>query len=71
MRRRETVVLKIQVHYGGPGVEVGKDVLHHIRKELELDEPHGVDSGVFYEAMAEPDEIIQTYRTILRKLARL
>ena len=71
VRRRETVVLKTQVYYGGPGVEVGKDVLHYIRKELQLDEAHGVDSAVFYEAMAEPDEIIQTYRTILRKLARL
>ena len=71
VRRRETVPLKTQVHYGGPGVEVGKDVLHYIRKELHLDEVHGVDSAVFYESMAEPDEIIQTYRTILRKLARL
>ena len=71
VRRRETVVLKTQVHYGGPGVEMGKDVLHYIRKELQLDEAHGVDSAVFYEAVAEPDEIIQTYRTILRKLARL
>ena len=71
VRRRETVVLKTQAHYGGPGVEIGKDVLHYIRKELQLDEAHGVDSAVFYEAMAEPDEIIQTYRTILRKLARL
>ena len=65
------VVLSTQVHYGGQGVEVGKDVLHYIRRELHLDEANGVDSAVFYEAMAEPDEIIQTYRTILRKLARL
>ena len=70
-RRRDTIDLRTQVQYGGQGVEVGKDVLHYIRRELHLDEEHGVDSAVFYEAMAEPDEIIQTYRTILRKLARL
>ena len=69
--RRKITVLHTQVAYGGDGTEVERNTLNKIRNDLELDEPHGVDSQVFYEAQAEPDDFIQAYRTVLRRLGRL
>lgn len=69
--RSRTRELYTQVAYRGDGTEAARNTVHHIRAELELDEAHGVDSRGFYEAEAEPDEFIQTYRTLLRRLARL
>ena len=69
--RKKTRILPTQVAYGGDGTEVERNTLNKIRNDLELDEPHGVDSQVFYGSQAEPDDFIQTYRTVLRRLARL
>ncbi len=63
--------LSTQVQYGGDGSEVAVNTVHKIRSELELDERNGVDSSVFYGGDAEPDYFIQTYRMLLRRLARL
>jgi death-on-curing family protein len=63
--------LSTQVHYGDEGREVDRSTIHKIRRDLELDEVHGVDSKVFYEAEALPDDFIQQYRVLLRRLARL
>ena len=71
MRRRRRTLLESRPTWSGDGSTVGRGTLHQIRKELELDEEHGVDSKVFYEAEAEPDDFIQVYRTVLRRLARL
>lgn len=64
-------VLATQVHYGDEGREVERNALHKIRTDLHLDERHGCDSKAFYEAEALPDDFIQQYRTLLRRLARL
>ena len=69
--RKRTRVFHTQVAYGGDGTEVERNTLNKIRNDLELDEPHGVDSQVFYGSQAEPDEFIQVYRTVLRRLGRL
>lgn len=68
--RKSSRELKVQVSFRSDGTEAGIKTVHHIRNELELDEDHGVDSKVFYEANTEPDDFIQRYRTLLRKLAQ-
>ena len=71
LRRKRTRTLKTHVAWGGDGTEVERNTLNKIRRDLQLDEPHGVDSPVFYEDEAVPDDFIQQYRTVLRRLARL
>lgn len=63
--------LSIQVAYGDDGRTVERNTLNTVRRALELDEEHGVDSRVFYEADSLPDDFIQQYRTLLRRLSRL
>lgn len=70
-RRIKTHLLSIQVAYGDDGREVEQNTLNSIRRALELDEEHGVDSKAFYEAEAIPDDFIQQYRTLLRRLSRV
>lgn len=69
-RRKFSHELKVQVSFRNDGTEAGINTVHHIRNELELDEGHGMDSKIFYEAEDEPDDFIQRYRTLLRKLAQ-
>jgi death-on-curing family protein len=69
--RERSEQLRVQVFYAGEGTEVEKNTLNFIRQELELDEEHGYDSKIFYEDDSEPDDFIQQYRTLLRRLARL
>ena len=71
IRRKKRALLESRVTWSGDGSTVGRGVLHQIRKDLELDAEHGVDSKVFYEAEAEPDDFIQVYRKVLNRLARL
>lgn len=68
--RKSSRELKVQVSFRNDGTEAGINTVHYIRSELELDEDHGVDSKIFYEAEDEPDDFIQRYRTLLRKLAQ-
>lgn len=70
--RRRDIVLKTQAHYGDAGREVDRTAINHIRKDLELDDEHGIDSAAFYEsaAIAGSDFIVR-YRKTLRRLARL
>ena len=69
-RREQRKLLVSSVYTRGDGYEIDKQDLRNIRKDLQLDEEHGIDSRVFYEAEAEPDEFIQKYRTVLRRLAQ-
>ena len=69
--RQKTRPLQTKVSYSGESTEVARHTINKIRHDLELDEPHGVDSQVFYESHVEPDEFIQLYRTVLRRLGRL
>jgi death-on-curing family protein len=64
--------LETQTFYGSEGREVEKNTINKIRRDLELDEAHGVDSASFYDhAAAEPSEFISRYRKILRRLAKV
>lgn len=69
--RKKKKILSTQVAWGGDGNTVEKNTLNYIRNELRLNENNGIDSRVFYEAEAEPDDFIQAYRTVLRRLGRL
>lgn len=63
--------LHTQVSYSGEGRDVPMVVIKKIRKELHLDEPHGIDSHDFYgkESMKVTDFIIR-YRKTLHRLAK-
>ncbi|HWO57907.1 MAG TPA: type II toxin-antitoxin system death-on-curing family toxin [bacterium] len=63
--------LTTQIHYQDEGSDVPKETVHKVRKELELDESHGYDSGIFYVAGEHISEFINTYRQLLRKLAKV
>lgn len=63
--------LRIQVAYGDEGREVERDTIKHIRRELQLDDNHGIDSAVFYGDAKMPSDFIMAYRKTLRRLAKL
>ncbi len=64
--------LSTQVKYLDDGREAPRHVLHKIRRDLELDEEHGIDSASFYgTAPKSVDDFIIHYRKTLRRLARL
>lgn len=70
--RPREIILKTQTHYGDEGREVDKTAINRIRRELYLDDDHGVDSATFYDrAATTPSEFILRYRKTLRRLARL
>lgn len=69
--RERTEELFTQVQYSGEGQAVQKNTLNKIRRDLKLDEGHGVDSRTFYEADSAPGDFIQQYRGILRRLGKL
>jgi death-on-curing protein len=55
----------------GDGEEVSIKELKSIRKALELDEKHGVDSDDFYDNQSRIDGFINEHRTVLRELAKV
>jgi death-on-curing protein len=70
--RPKEVTLKIQTFYGSDGREVDRTAINRIRRELYLDDDHGVDSAAFYDdASITASEFITRYRKTLRRLARL
>jgi prophage maintenance system killer protein len=62
--------LRTQVACSGQGTEADRGTIHKIRRDLELDDDHGVDSASFYEG-AKIDSFIIDYRRILKRLAKL
>ena len=71
-RRLPPLTLSTQTSYGDEGREIGRISLAKIRKDLQLDEPHGIDSASFYDdAPAAAGEFIIKFRKTLRRLASL
>lgn len=62
---------RVQVWYGGEGRDVELNTVHKIRHELELDEEHGYDSDIFYNASNRIPSFINKYRKTLDRLAKL
>lgn len=70
--RRRSQVLRTQTHYAAEGREVDRNSINRIRRDLELDDAHGIDSRGFYDNdPASRGDFIVTYRKTLRRLARL
>ena len=70
LRRDQT--LTTQASYGDEGRDLDKVSIAKIRKDLRLDEPHGIDSASFYDdAPAAAGEFIVKFRKTLRRLASL
>jgi len=63
-------LLKTQVAFAGDTTEADKTTVHRIRKDLELDLDHGVDSAAFYHGN-EIDSFIAEYRSILQRLGKI
>jgi len=59
-----------KVWYGGEGREVEPNTVNEIRKRLELDEDHGYDRDLFYNAEERLPEFVIKYRSILERLAK-
>ena len=51
------------------GDEIDATGVAHIRKQLELDEPHGIDSASFYYNATTVPQFINSYRQLLKRLA--
>lgn len=64
-------VLWAQVKYADDGREASRYAIHELRRKLELDEDHGVDSARFYSEAPPLDDFILRYSKTLRRLARL
>ena len=64
--------LSARAPYRSEGREIDGNVIARIRREIELDELHGIDSASFYDnAPAAAGDFIIRYRKTLRRLARL
>lgn len=68
---RKTESLHSQIPYSGDGREVGISTIKNIRRDLQLDEPRGIDSHAFYskDPMMVSD-FIAHYRKTLQRLAK-
>ena len=62
--------LSAKVWFGGDGREVESNTVNEIRSRLELDEDHGYDRDLFYNAEEKLPAFITKYRTILERLAK-
>jgi death-on-curing family protein len=68
----KTRTLSVQMVYAGDGRDVSKSDLKHLRRELHLDDDHGIDSAMFYGIdSTPPDQFIAEYRKTLVRLAKL
>ena len=64
--------LRTQVYYADDGRDVPVNTMRKIRKDLRLNEEHGIDSTDFYSKTADQvDDFIVKYRKTLRRLARM
>ena len=67
--RRRT--LHTHITYHGENSDISKSAVRKVRKDLQLDEYHGVDSDVFYsKEPIRPSDFIARYRKTLMRLAR-
>lgn len=62
---------RIQVGYRDEGTEVEPSTIKKIRAAFQLDEAHGYDSDIFYNAEAAVGEFVNKYRRTLDRLARV
>jgi len=63
--------LQTQIHYDDEGREVEPVTVHKVRRDLQLDDEHGCDSHIFYNAESRIDGFIMKYRGLLDRLAKV
>jgi death-on-curing protein len=71
--RRKPVIERERVGaigYRDEGTDVAMKDIKYVRKICSLREEDGVDSAAFYDESAVVDTFVNTYRTLLRRLAR-
>jgi death-on-curing protein len=61
--------LAVQIGYPRADYEVPVDQVKRVRRALQLDELHGIDSASFYDLEASVDRFINRYRQLLDRLA--
>ena len=72
LRRDRQVPLSSRAPYSNEGRDIDSVSIAKVRKDLRLDEPHGIDSASFYRnAPAAAGDFIIKYRKTLHRLARL
>jgi hypothetical protein len=63
--------LQTHIAYAGMGREVQRNTIHKVRKDLELDDEHHVDSAMFYRGHRGIPAFIKSYRDVLARLSRV
>jgi death-on-curing family protein len=63
--------LYTNIHYDDEGREVDAPTIKKVRHDLHLDEEHGCDSHIFYNAESRIDSFIMKYRGLLQRLAKV
>ena len=72
LRSKRTETLRTQTAWSGDGTEAARNTVNKIRRDLELDEEHDIDSASFYDNQdASQSDFIHKYRKTLRRLAKL
>lgn len=61
----------VKTGYPKANFEIAVNEIKRIRKQLHLDEIHGVDSAGFYSLDSKVDEIVNSYRNLMKRLADL
>lgn len=69
--KKVNLKLSCQVAYRDDGTDVARNTIDYARRELHIDEAHGIDSATFYDLRDEPDDFIVKYQQTLRRLASL
>ena len=70
--RSRSRLLGTQTHYSDEGRDVEPNTVNKIRRDLELDDHHGIDTRAFYDnAVASTSHFIVKYRKTLRRLSHL
>lgn len=69
--RKTKQTLRINLSCAGDGEQVGVATIKDIRRELHLRDQDGVDSGVIYGTEKPIESILNEYRTLLKRLARV
>ena len=61
----------VKTGYPKANFDIAVNEIKRIRRGLHLDEIHGVDSAGFYALDSKVDEIVNTYRNLMKRLADL
>lgn len=67
--RQKREYLHVQVACAGDGTDADRNTVHEVRKQLHLDNAHGVDSIAFYDG-ALIDQFIIDYHSLLQRLGK-